>query len=157
MPKDEVKARLAPIPVFTVANPKNEFVLVAGEVGWGRLRFLRGGRFARPAAAGLAWAHPWRGLSCLAYHRQLRPKQGRQGARRGPGPGLVLTRRLPSAERRARSARPRPRVAPSPKPRRQRPAFASARLPARPQNNTQLGFFFFRKEDAEAIIEKVGL
>eukprot|EP00877_Chromochloris_zofingiensis_P003762 jgi/Chrzof1/13387/Cz07g31050.t1_TIC22[v5.2] len=31
MPKDEVKARLAPIPVFTVANPKNEFVLVAGE------------------------------------------------------------------------------------------------------------------------------
>lgn len=24
------------------------------------------------------------------------------------------------------------------------------------QNNTQLGFFFFRKEDAEAIIEKVG-
>lgn len=24
--------RLAPIPVFTVANPKNEFVLVAGEV-----------------------------------------------------------------------------------------------------------------------------
>ncbi len=33
MAKDEVKARLAPIPVFTVANPKNEFVLVAGEVG----------------------------------------------------------------------------------------------------------------------------
>ena len=33
MPKDEVKARLAPIPVYTVANPKNEFVLVAGEVG----------------------------------------------------------------------------------------------------------------------------
>jgi hypothetical protein len=32
MPKDEVKARLAPIPVYTVANPKNEFVLVAGEV-----------------------------------------------------------------------------------------------------------------------------
>ncbi len=32
MAKDEVKARLAPIPVFTVANPKNEFVLVAGEV-----------------------------------------------------------------------------------------------------------------------------
>ncbi|GFH24861.1 22 kDa translocon at the inner membrane of chloroplasts [Haematococcus lacustris] len=31
MAKDEVKARLAPIPVFTVANPKNEFVLVAGE------------------------------------------------------------------------------------------------------------------------------
>jgi len=31
MSKDEVKARLAPIPVFTVANPKNEFVLVAGE------------------------------------------------------------------------------------------------------------------------------
>eukprot|EP00882_Tetradesmus_deserticola_P021097 GHRQ01022827.1.p1 GENE.GHRQ01022827.1~~GHRQ01022827.1.p1 ORF type:complete len:558 (+),score=134.92 GHRQ01022827.1:56-1729(+) len=31
MPKDEVKARLAPIPVYTVANPKNEFVLVAGE------------------------------------------------------------------------------------------------------------------------------
>jgi hypothetical protein len=24
-----------------------------------------------------------------------------------------------------------------------------------PQNNTQLGFFFFRKEDAEALIEKV--
>ncbi len=24
MAKDEVKARLAPIPVFTVANPKNE-------------------------------------------------------------------------------------------------------------------------------------
>jgi hypothetical protein len=36
MPKDEVKARLAPIPVYTVANPKNEFVLVAGEV-----RFLQ--------------------------------------------------------------------------------------------------------------------
>lgn len=33
MAKDEVKARLAPIPVYTVANPKNEFVLVAGEVG----------------------------------------------------------------------------------------------------------------------------
>lgn len=32
MAKDEVKARLAPVPVFTVANPKNEFVLVAGEV-----------------------------------------------------------------------------------------------------------------------------
>jgi Tic22-like family len=32
MAKDEVKARLAPIPVYTVANPKNEFVLVAGEV-----------------------------------------------------------------------------------------------------------------------------
>ena len=32
MPKDEVKARLVPIPVYTVANPKNEFVLVAGEV-----------------------------------------------------------------------------------------------------------------------------
>jgi hypothetical protein len=32
MAKEEVKARLAPIPVFTVANPKNEFVLVAGEV-----------------------------------------------------------------------------------------------------------------------------
>lgn len=31
MAKDEIKARLAPIPVFTVANPKNEFVLVAGE------------------------------------------------------------------------------------------------------------------------------
>ena len=38
MAKDEVKARLAPIPVYTVANPKNEFVLVAGEVrrGCGR-------------------------------------------------------------------------------------------------------------------------
>ena len=34
MAKDEVKARLAPIPVFTVANPKNEFVLVAGEVSF---------------------------------------------------------------------------------------------------------------------------
>jgi hypothetical protein len=33
MAKDDVKARLAPIAVFTVANPKNEFVLVAGEVG----------------------------------------------------------------------------------------------------------------------------
>ena len=32
MAKDEVKARLAPVPVYTVANPKNEFVLVAGEV-----------------------------------------------------------------------------------------------------------------------------
>jgi hypothetical protein len=32
MAKDEVKARLAPLPVYTVANPKNEFVLVAGEV-----------------------------------------------------------------------------------------------------------------------------
>lgn len=32
MEKDEVKARLAPVPVYTVANPKNEFVLVAGEV-----------------------------------------------------------------------------------------------------------------------------
>lgn len=35
MAKDEVKARLAPIPVYTVANPKNEFVLVAGEVSCG--------------------------------------------------------------------------------------------------------------------------
>lgn len=32
MAKEEVKARLATVPVFTVANPKNEFVLVAGEV-----------------------------------------------------------------------------------------------------------------------------
>jgi hypothetical protein len=32
MAKEDVKARLAPIPVYTVANPKNEFVLVAGEV-----------------------------------------------------------------------------------------------------------------------------
>jgi hypothetical protein len=32
MALDEVKSRLAPISVFTVANPKNEFVLVAGEV-----------------------------------------------------------------------------------------------------------------------------
>jgi hypothetical protein len=32
MPKDEVKARLSPIPVYTVANKKNEFVLVTGEV-----------------------------------------------------------------------------------------------------------------------------
>ena len=32
MAKEEVKARLAPVPVYTVANPKNEFVLVAGEV-----------------------------------------------------------------------------------------------------------------------------
>ncbi len=32
MARDEVKARLASIPVYTVANPKNEFVLVAGEV-----------------------------------------------------------------------------------------------------------------------------
>lgn len=31
MAKEEVKARLATVPVFTVANPKNEFVLVAGE------------------------------------------------------------------------------------------------------------------------------
>lgn len=31
MPKDEVKARLSPIPVYTVANKKNEFVLVTGE------------------------------------------------------------------------------------------------------------------------------
>lgn len=31
MAKEDVKARLAPIPVYTVANPKNEFVLVAGE------------------------------------------------------------------------------------------------------------------------------
>ncbi|EFJ46554.1 hypothetical protein VOLCADRAFT_121068 [Volvox carteri f. nagariensis] len=31
MAKEEVKARLAPVPVYTVANPKNEFVLVAGE------------------------------------------------------------------------------------------------------------------------------
>ena len=34
MSKEDVKARLAPIPVYTVANPKNEFVLVAGEVRW---------------------------------------------------------------------------------------------------------------------------
>ena len=32
MAREEVKARLAPVPVYTVANPKNEFVLVAGEV-----------------------------------------------------------------------------------------------------------------------------
>lgn len=32
MGKEDVKARLAPVPVYTVANPKNEFVLVAGEV-----------------------------------------------------------------------------------------------------------------------------
>lgn len=32
MAKDEVKARLSPVPVYTVANPKNEFVLIAGDV-----------------------------------------------------------------------------------------------------------------------------
>ncbi|KXZ49113.1 hypothetical protein GPECTOR_23g43 [Gonium pectorale] len=31
MAKEEVKARLAPVPVYTVANPKNEFVLVSSE------------------------------------------------------------------------------------------------------------------------------
>ncbi|MEW5314015.1 MAG: hypothetical protein WDW38_005543 [Sanguina aurantia] len=31
MAKDEVKARLSPVPVYTVANPKNEFVLIAGD------------------------------------------------------------------------------------------------------------------------------
>jgi hypothetical protein len=30
---EEIKARLAGIPVYTVANKQNEFVLVAGEVG----------------------------------------------------------------------------------------------------------------------------
>jgi hypothetical protein len=37
MAKEDVKARLAPIPVYTVANPKNEFVLVAGEVSSSRV------------------------------------------------------------------------------------------------------------------------
>lgn len=36
MAKDEVKARLSPVPVYTVANPKNEFVLVAGDVSRNR-------------------------------------------------------------------------------------------------------------------------
>jgi hypothetical protein len=49
MAREEVKARLAPIPVYTVANPKNEFVLVAGEVG-------RGGSL--PSAAAPPAAHP---------------------------------------------------------------------------------------------------
>ena len=47
MAKDEVKARLAPIPVFTVANPKNEFVLVAGEVSDAWLRDFHAARMAR--------------------------------------------------------------------------------------------------------------
>ena len=46
MAKDEVKARLAPIPVFTVANPKNEFVLVAGEVSVAWLRYFHAARKA---------------------------------------------------------------------------------------------------------------
>ncbi len=50
MAKDEVKARLAPIPVFTVANPKNEFVLVAGEVRCRRVGGLRLGQGVKPQA-----------------------------------------------------------------------------------------------------------
>jgi hypothetical protein len=83
MARDEVKARLASIPVYTVANPKNEFVLVAGEVG--RLGLDR-----------------WSTGAC-------------------PG---------------------RPALSPP--------------LPLPLQNNTQLGFFFLKREDAEALIDKVG-
>eukprot|EP00955_Chlamydomonas_euryale_P082864 363771-Chlamydomonas_euryale.AAC.12 len=77
MAKDEVKARLAPIPVYTVANPKNEFVLVAGERG-----------STHPCMRHLLHDH---GCTACGFD---------------------------------------------------------------PQNNTQLGFFFFKKEDAEAIVEK---
>jgi len=94
MAKDEVKARLAPIPVYTVANPKNEFVLVAGEVGGGR----RGGCRQRIMAA--------QHVAC------------------GSAPGVAI-------------------------------AIMTPRTVPLLQNNTQLGFFFFKKEDAEAIISKV--
>ncbi|KAF5843038.1 Tic22-like family-domain-containing protein [Dunaliella salina] len=47
MAKDEVKARLAPIPVYTVANPKNEFVLVAGEIREENPRLARDSKILR--------------------------------------------------------------------------------------------------------------
>lgn len=59
MAKDEVKARLAPIPVYTVANPKNEFVLVAGEVRRGR----SGGRLE--GQGGCARLHGMRCRWCM--------------------------------------------------------------------------------------------
>ena len=69
---EEIKARLNAVPVYTVVNKKNEFVLVAGDVslrsfppdpwlwavveraagqGLGRSHALRGGRGAQQAAA----------------------------------------------------------------------------------------------------------
>jgi len=103
MPKDEVKARLAPIPVYTVANPKNEFVLVAGEV-----RLCRFGSCFRGLSAHLSRALGSHACICLWLHTAGVPRSRRSAA-------------------------------------------TSQQL----QSNTQLGFFFFRKEDAEAIIEKV--
>jgi hypothetical protein len=63
MAKEDVKARLAPIPVYTVANPKNEFVLVAGEVS---AAVTLATQLQRPWASGvyacnLEWVY-----SCLA-------------------------------------------------------------------------------------------
>jgi hypothetical protein len=36
MSREEVRARLSPISVYTVANPKKEFVLLQGEVRAGQ-------------------------------------------------------------------------------------------------------------------------
>lgn len=88
MAKDEVKARLAPIPVYTVANPKNEFVLVAGEVTW---------------VEGQAACGPHAGRTRTAWRGRTQWRTPRCAA----------------------------------------------------QNNTQLGFFFLKREDAVAIVEKV--
>jgi hypothetical protein len=97
MAREEVKARLAPIPVYTVANPKNEFVLVAGEVrGTSTIRDRRRQKMTTATASHANTNHPH----------------------------------------------------PHPHPKKQKPQQP-------PQNNTQLGFFFFRKEDAEAIVEKI--
>jgi len=95
MAREEVKARLAPVPVYTVANPKNEFVLVAGEVR--------------------------RSLPCCSVKASPLSAPARP-------PFLACA----------------PLTTPS-----------SANQQKIQQNNTQLGFFFFRKEDAEAIVEKI--
>lgn len=69
MAREEVKARLAPVPVFTVANPKNEFVLVAGEV---RLSFRARGCLARlPQQAG--WWGPIANTWARAAGARSRP------------------------------------------------------------------------------------
>lgn len=47
---EEIKARLNAVPVYTVVNNKNEFVLVAGEVGAGRGLRRDGGAWCTCAA-----------------------------------------------------------------------------------------------------------
>ena len=63
---EEIKARLAGIPVYTVANKQNEFVLVAGEVWHGMQSLLQ-------ALVPLPWHNSLRGTFALLEHASCLP------------------------------------------------------------------------------------